>query len=138
MQSLKAKFFKEISLFTALICIVAALVYGFIAPSVYTAAFPFMVVFFYVFGFIGFSVYNRGLKNAPIKATNYYLTVRMIKMLIAILGTFIYGIVARGELVVFVITLAVLYLLYLLFETWFYYTLNVAGNKKSKNDETNK
>jgi hypothetical protein len=136
MDSLKIKFAKSITLFTAGICIVSALVYGYFAPAIYTTAYPFLLGFFYLFGFVGVAVYSKALKRAPAKAANYYLAVRMAKMLILLLGAFIYCIFNRTEVITFLSTVAVMYLLYLVFETRFYYTTALAGNKKTKNDES--
>lgn len=138
MELVNIKFYKSVGLFTAAICIVSAFVYGYIAPEVYTPSFPVMFIYFFLFSIVGFKVYSKAMKTAPAKAANYYIMVRMAKMLITLLGAFIYCFINRSEVLVFLITLAVLYLLYLVFETWFYYAVNLTGNKKTKNDETNK
>jgi hypothetical protein len=136
MRTIIGKYATSVTMFTAFVCIIAAVVYGFILPNAYVTAFPFILAFFYVFGFVGMAVYNRSLKRTQGKATIYYLATRFTKMFIVLIGALVYGIVDRKEVVPFLITLAVVYLLYLVFETWFYYTLTKGGNIKSINDET--
>ena len=138
MQLIKIKFAKSITLFTALLCVLAAVFYGYFFPEFYTKSFPFLLAFFYLFGFVSISVYSWAIVKAPNKAGNYYLAVRMLKMLIVMLGAFIYCLFNRAEVITFIFTLAVIYLVYLVFETRFYYTSNLAGKTKNKNDETNK
>jgi len=138
MQLIKIRFAKSITLFTAVLCALAAVVYGYFFPEFYIKSFPFLLAFFYLFGFVSVSVYSWAIVKVPNKAGSYYLALRMLKMLIVMLGAFVYCLLNRAEVITFIFTVAVIYLLYLVFETWFYYTSNLAGKTKNKNDETNK
>jgi hypothetical protein len=133
MKSLKWKFASWITMYTAGILIVSALVYGYASTNLYLSAFPFLLAFFYLFGFVGVSVYDWSLKHKPAQTAMYYLVVRIAKFMISLAGALIYCWADKKNAVVFLITYLIIYLLYLIFETGFYYRYEMEQKQKSMN-----
>jgi uncharacterized membrane protein YqjE len=86
-------------------------------------------------GLFGVWVYNWSLQNAPAKTAFIYLAVRVITIIVSVLGALIYCIFDRKEAVVFLLTFAIIYVMYLIFETWFYYTFEFSQKHKRMNKE---
>lgn len=128
---MKQKFLKELNVFTLILFVASAVVYGLWLPQYYLGVYPAMLVYFYFLGFAGINIYSRALEQSPSTAGSKYLLVRMSKMILSLLLALVYCI-AAGHVVQFLVPFASLYLLYLVFETWFYYRYELLSKHKNR------
>lgn len=135
MATMKQKFLTQINIFTLILFVLSAVVYGLWIPQYYLGIYLAMLVYFYFLGFVGVQIYSRALEQSPASAGNKYLLVRMTKMLLSLLLALVYCI-AWGHVIQFLIPFAILYLLYLIFETWFYAHCEMLTKQKKGNDES--
>lgn len=122
MISFRRKYTTAIITYTVLLAVVSGLLYEFAIPQFYIGIFPYMILYFCLLGFFGMFLYSWSLAHTPKRTASLYLTIRMIRMVLSVLIAFVYCILNRQEVVTFLLTFALVYLLYMCFETWFYYT----------------
>ena len=98
-------------------------------PEHYFGWYPFIPVFFYIFGWFDISMFEACRRLAPQKMQLVYLGTKAIKMLFSLMVLLIYAIKIEEKKVEFFLTFFVFYLISLVFESWFFYRYE-QGNKK--------
>ena len=63
---------------------------------------------------------------------------KMIKMILSLILLLIYCLAVREEAKAFLLTFISFYLLYLIYETWFFFSFEVNLKRKKKNKNKNK
>lgn len=135
MSEMRNKYIKALNIFFLMLIIASALVYGWAIPQYYLEIYPVIMLLYYFLGFAFVNLYSRALEKTPARATNTYLLLRMLKMLIAVLFAVVYCLVA-GHVVQFIIPFAALYLFFLVFDTWFFYQHGSLMKTNKVNDES--
>ena len=107
----------------------AALSFGW--PEYYFKWYPFIPVFFYVFGWFSISMFEACRRLAPKKIQLVYLGTKAIKMFFSLIVLLIYSVKVDEKKVVFFLVFFGFYILTLVFESWFFYQYE-HGNKKVK------
>lgn len=130
MQFDRGNFKWAILIYSLILSAFGLLFYTYVMPKYYLPVYFVLPVYFFLFGCVGNAVYSWALRNAPEKSTSFYLLVRIIKMVISVLGAVIYCVIDRKNAVDFLLTFAVVYILYLVFETWFYYIFESRKQKE--------
>lgn len=97
----------------------------------YFGWYPFIPVFFYIFGWFDISIFEACRRLAPQKIQLVYLGTKAIKMFFSLLVLLIYAIKVDEKKVEFFLTFFAFYLISLVFESWFFYRYE-SGNKKVK------
>ena len=100
-------------------------------PEHYFGWYPFIPVFFYIFGWFDISMFEACRRLAPQKMQIVYLGTKAIKMFFSLLVLLIYAIKVDEKKVEFFLTFFAFYLISLVFESWFFYRYE-SGNKKVK------
>ena len=82
-----------------------------------------------------FSIYmfDACRRHAPQKMLLLYLAMKMIKMILSLILILIYCIAVQEEAKAFLLTFVSFYLLYLIYETWFFFSFEVNLKRKKKN-----
>jgi len=90
-------------------------------PEHYFEWYPFIPVFFYIFGYFDISIFEFCRRYAPQKMQLVYLGTKAIKMLFSLMVLLIYAVKVEEKKVEFFLTFFVFYLISLAFESWFFY-----------------
>ena len=90
-------------------------------PEHYFEWYPFIPVFFYIFGYFDISIFEFCRRYAPQKMQLVYLGTKAIKMLFSLMVLLIYAVKVEEKKVEFFLTFFVFYLISLAFESWFFF-----------------
>ena len=126
---------KIVVLFTFLMLVAA---WGFwwlqtaLMPAGVIEAYPFIPLVFYFSGIVLVQTLYRLDKTNPRKLVNVYMLLKLLKMVIAGIMALIYLLVLHTPLKPFIIVFAAFYMLYLLFETFVFYSFEKQIKKERK------
>lgn len=125
------------TLFTILIAALGAIILHFAMPGHYFGGYPFIPVYFYLFGLFSIYMFDACRRHAPQRMLLLYLAIKMIKMILSLVLVLIYCLAVREEARAFLLTFISFYLIYLIFETWFFFTFEMNLKQKKKNKKKN-
>ena len=91
-----------------------------IVPSYYFGGYPFIPIYFYLIGAFSVCIFDFFRRFAPQKMLLLYMAMRAGKMILSVFVAIICCMIMREDVKVFLLTFIVFYLLYLIYETWFY------------------
>ena len=126
---------KIVVLFTFLMLVAA---WGFwwlqtaLMPAGVIEAYPFIPLVFYFSGIVLVQTLYRLDKTNPRKLVNVYMLLKLLKMVIAGIMALIYLLVLHTPLKPFIIVFAAFYMLYILFETYVFYSFEKQIKKERK------
>lgn len=100
-------------------------------PGHYFGGYPFIPVYFFLFGLFGISMFDACRKYAPQKMLLLYMAMKVLKMLLSVILLVVYCLAVREEARAFLLTFVLYYMVYLIYETWFFFTYEV-GKKQKK------
>lgn len=126
---------KVVVLFTFLMLVAA---WGFwwlqtvLIPTGAIDAYPFIPLVFYFSGIVLVQTLYRLDKTNPRKLVNVYMLLKLLKMVIAGIMALIYLLVLHTPLKPFIIIFAAFYMLYILFETYVFYSFEKQIKKERK------
>lgn len=126
----KLTYLLYLTAFTFVVGVVGALLLLYGWPGTYFSAYPFIPVYFYIFGFILIYTFERIKKNIQNKTLMLYVSIRMMKLFISIIVLTIYGLVLHSQVKEFMFTFVVFYLLFLVFDTCFFFKFEVSEIKR--------
>ena len=106
-------------------------------PGPFFGGDPFLPVFFYIFGLFSIYIFDACRRHAPQKMLLLYLAMKMMKMILSLILLLIYCLAVREEARAFLLTFISFYLLYLIYETWFFFSFEVNLKRKKKNKNKN-
>lgn len=106
-------------------------------PGHYFGGYPFIPIYFYLFGLFSIYMFDACRLHAPQKMLLLYLAIKMIKIIFSLILLLIYCIAVREEAKAFLLTFISFYLIYLIFETWFFFSFEVNRKRKKKNMNKN-
>ena len=106
-------------------------------PGHYFGGYPFIPVYFYLFGLFSIYMFDACRLHAPQKMLLLYLAIKMVKMILSIILVLIYCIAVREEAKAFLLTFISFYLIYLIFETWFFFSFEMNQKRKKQNKKKN-
>lgn len=105
----------------------------------YFKGYPFIPIFFYLFGLFSIYVFDVCRRHAVQKMLMLYMAIKMLKMIFSIFLLVFYCLIVHIEAKLFLLTFISFYLLYLIYETWFFFSFELnqkRRNKKENKDET--
>ena len=88
---------------------------------------------FYFFGLASIYMFDACRRHAPQRLLLLYLAMKMIKMILSLILVLIYCLAVREEAKAFLLTFISFYLIYLIFETWFFFSFEMNQKRKKKN-----
>ena len=123
----KRNFLYQITLLTLIAGWVGAGILHYLLPGHYFGGYPFIPVYFFLFGLFEISMFDACRKHAPQKM-----------LLLSVILLVVYCFAVREEAKLFLLTFILYYIVYLIYETWFFFTYEVGKKqKKEKKNETN-
>ena len=90
-------------------------------PIHYFEWYPFIPVFFYIFGWFTIYMFEACRKYAPQKIQLVYLGTKGIKMFFSLMMLLIYAVKVEEKKVEFFLTFFCFYVLTLIFDSWFFF-----------------
>ena len=90
-------------------------------PIHYFEWYPFIPVFFYIFGWFTIYMFEACRKYAPQKIQLVYLGTKGIKMFFSLMMLLIYAVKVEEKKVEFFLTFFCFYVLTLVFDSWFFF-----------------
>ena len=131
----KRNFLYQITLLTLIAGWVGAGILHYLLPGHYFGGYPFIPVYFFLFGLFEISMFDACRKHAPQKMLLLYMA---MKVMLSVILLVVYCFAVREEAKLFLLTFILYYIVYLIYETWFFFTYEVGKKqKKEKKNETN-
>ena len=90
-------------IFTLIIAIVSFIAFYYMPASYYTAAFPFLLVFFAAVTLIVHKIILKALEQKPSKFVNYFMLTTFIKLFFFLIVMVIYALINREDAIRFIV-----------------------------------
>ena len=137
----KRNFIGFLSLYTIISGVLGAVILHEALPGHYFGGYPLIPIYFFLFGIFNIYMFDACRRNAPQKMLLLYLAMKIMKMLFSIMLLVVYCVIVREEARAFLLTFIAFYLIYLIYETWFFFKFEVnlkrlIKYKNKKKDET--
>lgn len=129
----KRNYLSLLALLTLSVGVAGGLVYFHFFPHHYFGGYPLIPAFFFVLGLCTIHMTEMCRCHAPARMMWMYLAVRLLRMLAASMMMLVYCLAVRQEIRAFLMTFIANYLIYLTFDSWFYFTFEI--NRKIKDKE---
>ena len=127
----KRNFLYQITLLTLIAGWAGAGILHYLLPGHYFGGYPFIPVYFFLFGLFEISMFDACRKHAPQKMLLLYMA---MKVMLSVILLVVYCFAVREEAKLFLLTFILYYIVYLIYETWFFFTYEV-GKKQKKRKE---
>ena len=137
MSITKRNYILQVALLTLLIGGVGGWIYYSIFPHHYFSGYPLIPIFFFVFGVFMISMTETCRHKMPGRMLQIYLLMRVIRMIVSIIVMLVYCVAVREEAKEFLLTFIANYLIYLIYDSCFFFTFEANRKmKKQKENET--
>lgn len=104
-----------------------------IRPSLFLSDYIWMPVYFFVFGALLMAgVTSRGRVENMKRLVQAYLLARIAKLFVSVLAIVIFCLAVRTEVTVVVAAFVINYLIYLMYDSWFFSRLGKSRKKETK------
>lgn len=128
----KRNFLGLLTLFTILSGSVGAVILHYLLPGSYFKGYPFILIYFFIFGVFNIYMFDACRQYAPQKLLLVYMAMKIIKFLMSAVIMVFYCVTIRACIKEFLLTFVVFYLMYLIYETWFFFTFEWNRKKKKQ------
>mgnify|MGYP001777663475 CR=1 FL=1 len=110
-----------------------------LCPHHYFNGYPLIPAYFFLLGVGMINLVEWGRRTMPNRLLQIYMLVRTIRMLVSFILMLVYCVVVRTEAVAFALTFIAFYLIYLIYDSWFFCTFEGSQKMKKmkKQHETN-
>lgn len=135
----KRNYLWQITLLTVLIGGIGGWAYYSVFPHHYFGGYPLIPIFFLTFGVFMINMVESCRHRMPGRMLQIYLLMRVMRMLASIIVMLVYCVAVREEAKEFLLTFIVNYLIYLIYDSWFFFTFEAnrkLKKKKRKENET--
>ena len=130
--TVKKKFIRNLTILTIGVTVLTILVFRQFFPERYFVCYPFIPLYFYLFGLIYGYVFPFIYQYSENKVLPVFLVFRGINFFLSIAAVVGCGLIAPHHIVSFGIIYAVYYLIYLGLETYFFFQLESEMKQKKK------
>lgn len=90
-------------------------------PAHYFPLYPVIPVYFFLFGLLYIYLFDKFRTKTQQSVVLFYSSIRMMKLMVSIVGLILYGVLVKTQIKELLFTFIVFYLIYLLFETLFFF-----------------
>ena len=135
----KRNYLWQITLLTVLIGGIGGWAYYSVFPHHYFGGYPLIPIFFLTFGVFMINMVESCRHRMPGRMLQIYLLMRVMRLLASIIVMLVYCVAVREEAKEFLLTFIVNYLIYLIYDSWFFFTFEAnrkLKKKKRKENET--
>lgn len=134
MSLTKRNFFVQLAILTLVLGWLGAGILHYVLPGLYFEGYPYILVYFFLFGIFEISVFDACRRYDSKKMVMFYLAIKTIKIIFSTFFAIIYCIVVSKEAKMFLLTFIVYYLIYLVHDTWFFFNYEKAKGKQNKKE----
>ena len=134
MSITKRNYLWQVALLTVLVGGIGGWVYYSVFPHHYFGGYPLIPAFFLVFGVFMINMVESCRYRMPGRMLQIYLLMRVMRMLIVML---VYCVAVREEAKEFLLTFIANYLIYLTYDSWFFFTFEMNRKLKKKKRQEN-
>ena len=135
MSITKRNYLWQVALLTVLVGGIGGWVYYSVFPHHYFGGYPLIPVFFLVFGMFMINMIESCRYRMPGRMLQIYLLMRVMRMLASIIVMLVYCVAVREEAKEFLLTFIANYLIYLTYDSWFFFTFEMNRKLKRKRDK---
>lgn len=129
----KRNYLWQSALLTLLVGVIGGYIYFDFYPHHYFGGYPLIPTFFFIFGVFTISMTETCRKHSPRHLLQIYMLLRVMRMLFSIIVMAVYCIAVQEEAKEFLLTFIANYLIYLAYDSWFYFSFELnRKNKKQK------
>ncbi len=139
MSITKRNFLLYLTVFTLVVGGLGLLALRYWLPGDYFSGFYFVLAYYFAFGVFNISMFDICRRKAPQKLVLLYLALKVMKIIVSVVVMLIYCVAAvRDNVHGFLLVFIAYYLLYLIFETWFFFLFEINRKRKTiTKNETN-
>lgn len=130
----KRNYLWQSALLTLVMGGIGGLLFFYCFPRHYFGGYPLIPVFFFVLGIFTISMTEVCRKHLPQRLSQVYMVMRGIRMLFSIIVMAVYCVVVHEEVKAFVLTFIANYLIYMIYDSWFFYLFELNRKKKTNNE----
>ena len=130
----KRKYIISLTILTLILGVIGGGIYYSLVPEHYFGGYPFISVYFFVFGVFKISMFDVCRMHAPDKLLLMYLALKVLKMILSVIVLVIYCMVVREEAKEFLLTFIAQYMFYLVFDTCFFLNFELKKKLQKKNE----
>lgn len=105
-------------------------------PYQYFGGYPLIPVFFFSFGIFAISMTEMVRRHSPKRLLQIYMLIRVMRMLFSIMLMVVYCLAVHEGRRAFLLTFIVNYLIYLIYDSWFFYCFELNKKLKKEKNET--
>lgn len=131
----KRNYLLQSALLTLLVGVAGGGLYFTFFPHHYFSGYPLIPLFFFIFGVFAISMIEMCRRRTPKYMLQIYMLLKVMRMLLSIIVMVVYCVAAREEVREFLLTFIANYLIYMVYDSWFFYAFEV--NRKLKNKKKN-
>lgn len=135
MSITKRNYLLSVTLLTVLLGGVGGGVYFACFPHHYFGGYPLIPVFFLLFGIFHINMIETCRMRMPKYLLQIHLLARVLRMFFSVIVMVVYSLAVGEEVRVFLMTFIVNYLIYLIYDSWFF--LMFESNRKLKKKQNN-
>ncbi len=128
----KKKFIRNLTILTLGISVLTVLIFQQFFPEHYFVCYPFIPLCFYLLGLIMGCVFTFVYQHDEHKILPVLLVFKGIKFFFVLTAIVVCGFVARQHIVSFGLVIVAYYLIYLVFETYFFFRLESEMKQQRK------
>ena len=132
MSITKRNYLWQVALLTVLVGGIGGWVYYSVFPHHYFGGYPLIPAFFLVFGVFMINMVESCRYRMPGRMLQIYLLMRVMRMLASIIVMLVYCVAVREEAKEFLLTFIANYLIYLTYDSWFFFTFEMNRKLKKK------
>ncbi len=133
MSKTKRNYLIQTAILTILLGGVGGWIYFNTNPHHYFNSYPLIPSFFFLFGWLMINIVEWSRRKMSGKLLQIYLLLRVMRMLASFILMILYCVIVREEAQAFLLTFIANYLIYLTYDSWFFFTFEV--NKKSQKEK---
>lgn len=130
----KRNYLLQTALLTLLMGGVGGWGYYAVNPHHYFRGYPLIPLFFFVFGMLMIHVIEFFRRRMPERMMLAYMLVRSLRMFASMVFMLVYCVAVREEARVFLLTFIANYLIYLMYDSWFFFVFEANRKLKKKAD----
>lgn len=130
MSITKRKFLVYLTFITVLAGVAGALVLHYVDPGHYFGGYPLVPVYFFLYGVFYIYMFDACRRHAPQRMVMLFMGMKVMKFILSVFMLIVYCVVVPDSAVTFLLTFVAFYLIYLMYESWFFFVFE--WNKKLK------
>ena len=132
MSITKRNYLWQVALLTVLVGGIGGWVYYSVFPHHYFGGYPLIPAFFLVFGVFMINMVESCRYRMPGRMLQIYLLMRVMRMLASIIVMLVYCVAVREEAKEFLLTFIANYLIYLTYDSWFFFTFEMNRSEERR------